>query len=181
MNSDLMLLGDDFDELAGYGEQIIGDDFDDDVAAILSGMSDDDDMVGAIRRKKAKRANLMRAKMALRGVKNRELRKYPLGLGATNLGAGATAIIGANPQLPFRVRRLVTASVNLLIENIQVGTQSQFVAAGAVPTEVFAPNSFDVDLKGDTAVPGVQVQLTVSNPTAGALVFSGAIIGDVAQ
>jgi len=46
---------------------------------------------------------------------------------------------------------------------------------------VFAPDAVAVQLKGDTAVPGVSVQITVSNPTAGAIIFSGAIIGDVAQ
>ena len=192
LDDTLDLLGydddDDDEELAGYGEEIVGDDemdYDAELDEILAG-EDDDDEIGRRRSKKARRkrrkAKLARARMkALRKVRNRQLRRYPLGLGATSIGAGATAIIAANPQLPFRVQRLVTPSTGLLIDNLAVGTVSQFVSAGAVPVEVFAPNSFAVSLRGDTAVPGVQVQITVSNPTGGALTFSGAIIGAVAQ
>jgi hypothetical protein len=180
-------LEDDDFEFAGYGAEIVGADDDDDIAAILSGELGYEELGRALKKKK-KTAAMRAMMMAMAGkgrglqpVRNRELRRYPLGLGATSLGAGTTAIISANPQLPFRVARLVTPSTGLLIENIQVGTQSQFVAAGAVPTEVFAPDAQDVELRGDTAVPGVSVQITVSNPTGGALVFSGAIIGLVAQ
>lgn len=147
--------------VGGYGADIVGDEL-----AELMG-----EEVQPIR---------VRSK-GLRTVRNVQLRRYPLGLGATIIGPGATAIISANPQLPFRVDRLVTPSTGLLIDNLQVGTVSQFVAAGAVPTEVFAPNAFGVALKGDTAVPGVSVQITVSNPTGAPLTFSGAIIGSVAQ
>jgi len=167
------LIGDDFDdldELSGYGEEIVGDDYDD-LDVILAGGE-----VGANPRGRRRGRG-----PRLRRVVNRQLRRYPLGLGATSIGAGATAIISANPQLPFQVNRLVTPSLGLLIDNLQVGTVAQFVAAGAVPTEVFAPDAVAVQLKGDTAVPGVSVQITVSNPTAGAIIFSGAIIGDVAQ
>jgi len=187
------------DAMAGYGEEIVGDDeigddddeemgaeYADDMQAFLGAVP----LVGARRKKKKKNGGearaLARAMRAARGqqlarVQNVQARRYPLGLGATSIGAGATAIISANPQLPFRVNRLVTPSTGLLIDNLAVGTVSQFVAAGAVPTEVFAPGAFGVGLKGDTAVPGVSVQITVSNPTAGALTFSGAIIGTVAQ
>jgi hypothetical protein len=165
----------DLDEMSGYGEEIVGDDddYEDELDMILAG----DDEVGARRRRLPRRAR----RKFLRRVSNRQLRRYPLGLGATSIGAGATAIISANPQLPFQVNRLVTPSTGLLIDNLQVGTVAQFVAAGAVPVEVFAPDAVAVQLKGDTAVPGVSVQITVSNPTGGALTFSGAIIGSVAQ
>ena len=177
-----------------YGEQIVGDA--DDIESELSGYGDQivgyavegydeeaQQFLGAAPRRArgAKVVRMAPAGKMLQPVRNTELRRYPLGLGATSIAAGATAIISANPQLPFRVDRLVTPSTGLLIENLAVGTVSQFVAAGAVPTEVFAPDAFDVQLKGDTAVPGVSVQITVSNPTAGALTFSGAIIGTVAQ
>jgi len=186
------LVGDELDdELGGYGADIVGDDWDDNLGDEYD--ADLDQFLGAAPARRPRRpmkgANLAKVVAAIRAAKapgiqrvqNRQLRRYPLGLGATSIGAGATAIISANPQLPFRVNRLITPSLGLLIDNLQVGTVSQFVAAGSVPTEVFAPNAFDVELKGDTAVPGVLVQITISNPTAGALVFSGAIIGTVAQ
>lgn len=178
-----------------YGQQLIGYD-DDDVELAGYGMNiageDDDELdmiIGAVaqkvqQRRQAQRAQavqLQRPVRVLQRVQNTQLRRYPLGLGATAIAAGATAVISANPQLPFQVNRLVTPSTGLLIDNLSVGTASQFVAAGAVPVEVFSPDAVDVDLKGDTAVPGVAVQITVSNPTAGSLTFRGAIIGQVAQ
>lgn len=170
---------DELDELSGYGEEIVGDEYDEELEAILSGYGDE---IGAKKKARARKALAkIAAKRAIMPMRNRQLRRYPLGLGATSIGAGATAIISANPQLPFRVSRLVTPSSGLLIDNVAVGTVSQFVSAGAVPVEVFAPNAVGVALRGDTAVPGVQVQITISNPTGGPLVFSGAIIGTVAQ
>ncbi len=189
------------------------DEYDEELDAIISGYDDySADEIGARRRRPRRRrrrsrgrgsfsrAAIMKA-LARRGararrrppssgkflkrVQNRQLRRYPLGLGATVIGAGATAIITANPQLPFQVAKLAVAisalSSGLLIDALAVGTVSQFVAAGSVPIEVFAPDAVGVQLKGDTAVPGVSVQITVSNPTGGGLTFSGAIIGSVAQ
>lgn len=191
---------DDEDDVEGYGEEIIGDDWDDiedELDAAMEGYGGEiigdefEDEIGAPwrrrrrRRRRRPRRRRYGKRKALRRVRNRQLRRYPLGLGATVIGAGATAIISANPQLPFRVNRLVVAinagSTGLLIDNLQVGTVSQFVAAGSVPIDVFAPDAVAVQLKGDTAVPGVNVQITVSNPTGGALTFAGAIIGTVAQ
>ena len=183
------LIGDEWDELddevdaalEGYGEEIIGD---------YEDSPEYDDDVGARRRRRrrppARRRRRRPAPRArLRRVRQKQFRRYPLGLGATVIGAGATAIISANPQLPFQVNRLVVAinagSSGLLIDNLQVGTVSQFVAAGSVPIDIFAPDAVNVSLKGDTAVPGVNVQITVSNPTVAALTFAGAIIGTVAQ
>lgn len=140
-------------ELSGYGEEIMG---------------------ATPRRRFGRRA-------AIRKVRNRQMRRYPLGLGVTSVPAGGTAIIRANPQLPFKLERLVSPSLGLSIDNLQVGTVSQFVAAGAVPTEAFAPDAVAVQLAGDTAVPGVDIAITVSNPTVGAINFSGVIIGLVAQ
>lgn len=154
------------DDLLGFSDEIDGD-YDEDMDDLLGGYGEE--IVGG----RGKR---------LRRVRNQQLRRYPLGLGATSIAAAATAIITANPQLPFRVNRLVIAGgVGLLIDNLQVGTVSQFVAAGSMPVEVFAPDAVAVQLKGDTAVPGVNVQITVSNPTGGPIVFAGAIIGLVAQ
>ena len=97
---------DDLDELSGYGEEIVGDedDYEDELDMVLAGLGGE---VGARRRRRVPRGAI---KKYLRRVQNRQLRRYPLGLGATSIGAGATAIISANPQLPFQVNRLVTPS-----------------------------------------------------------------------
>lgn len=148
-------------EVGGYGEEIVGGEW----------------ALGARRRGRRRPGR----NAFVRKVRNKQLRRYPLGLGVTNILAGATVIVRVNPQLPFMIERITTPTLGLTIDNVQVGTVSQFVAAGAVPTETFAPNAVAVQLKGDTAVPGVDIAVTVTNPTAGAVNFSGAIIGLVAQ
>lgn len=101
---------------------------------------------------------------------------------ATSIGAGATVQIRLQPQVPFKPKRLSTpGAAGLFIVDILVGNASQFVASGEIPVECFGPTATYVNLKGDTAVPGVDIIVTVRNPTAGALVFSGMILGPVAQ
>ena len=88
------------------------------------------------------------------------------------------------PQLPFKPYRLSIPSVisgGLFIEDVKVGNASQFVAAGAIPVECFDTDATMVSLKGDTAVPGVDIIITVSNPTDEDRTFTGMIIGDVAH
>ena len=178
------LVGDEIDDILdaleggdveGYGEEIvpIGYEFEDE--------PDRDQYVGA-------RSRGLRRRPAPRGARGRmvkqrprQWRRYPLGLGTTSIGVGATAIITLLPQLPFKLERLSSPAAGLVIDNIQVGTVSQFVAAGGVAVEVFGPTATGIGLRGDTAVPGVSIQITVSNPTAAAVVFSGALVGLVAQ
>lgn len=194
------------DDVEGYGEEIeetgyddypddddVGDEIDD-VLDALSGDDDDDDLVGEdddlvgargtyrsriMRRRRRRRRG--RSRYRVKKIRAKQLRQYPLGLGTTNIAPGATAVITANPQLPFKLTRLSTPSVGLVIDNVQVGVVSQFVAAGAIPTEVFGPTATGIRLKGDTAVPGVAIQVTVTNPTIAAVDFGGALFGLVAQ
>lgn len=170
--------------LSGYGQEIVeydDDDYDEeDVEDILDALSGEDDWdeLGQVPSPPG------RTKAFVRPIRGRQFRKYPLGLGVTAIAAGTTAVINVNPQLPFKLQRISCESVaaaGLVIDNIQIGTVSQFVAAGAVPVEIFAPDATGVELKGDTAVPGVAIQITVTNPTAGALNFTGALLGLVAQ
>lgn len=161
------------DDLIG-DEDYMGDEVDDLLAA-LSGE------VGRRRRRRRRRRPRRRGRMRLKRQRASQARLYPLGLGVTALAANATAVITVNPQLPFKLVKLATPSTNVQIDNIQIGTVSQFVAAGGIPAEVFAPNSVGVGLKGDTAVPGVQIQITVTDTSAAANTFAGAFFGLVAQ
>jgi len=182
------------DDLIGDDEDLIGDEVDDLLDALTEGE------VGARRRRRSRsrylrrrsrprsrrrfirrRRSRPRRKLSLKKVRASQARTYPLGLGTTALGASATAVITVNPQLPFKLMKLATPSTNVQIDNIQIGTVSQFVAAGGIPAEVFAPNSVGVGLKGDTAVPGVQIQITVTDTSAAANTFTGAFFGLVAQ
>lgn len=185
---------DDDDELEGelIGDELIGDEVDD----LLEALSGE---VGRRRRyrrrrprfrlrrrrrpsrRRSRRRRRPRSRMSLRKVRQTQARLYPLGLGVTALAANATAVITVNPQLPFKLLKLATPSTNVQIDNIQIGTVSQFVAAGGIPAEVFAANSVGVGLKGDTAVPGVQIQITVTDTSGAVNTFAGAFFGLVAQ
>lgn len=222
---------DDYDEISGYGEEIVpvgewddydvmgeyddydeyvvgADDYDeivgdevDELLAELSGEDDYEDIIGydemvgrrrrrrrrprfrarRPRRRLVRRRSRPRMSQVMRKIRPSQARRYPLGLGTTVLAANATAVITVNPQLPFKLMRLSTPSTNVTVDNIQIGTVSQFVAAGGIPAEVFAPNAIAVDLKGDTAVPGVQIQITVTDTSGAANTFTGAFFGLVAQ
>lgn len=206
-----------YDDVSGYGEEIVpvgyddyydmGYDYDymgedeligedelvgDEVDELLEALEGEE--VGARRRYRRRmparrrssyrrpiRRTAPRRGLMLARQKQTQARRYPLGLGSTALLANATAVITVNPQLPFKLMRLSTPSTGITVDNIQIGTVSQFVAAGGIPAEVFAPNAIAVDLKGDTAVPGVQIQITVTDTSGAPNTFTGAFFGLVAQ
>lgn len=138
--------------------EIVGDALDD----VLSGTSD---LVGAARRAQVKQTSPTK------------LKRLPLGIGSTSIAAGNAAVVTVTPQLPFKIERFMSQSTGLLVTDIKVGTNSQFVGSGSVPIEIFARDSQGIELKGDTAIPGVDIALMVSNPSAGALTCAGAYIG----
>lgn len=116
-----------------------------------------------------------RAKVVNRGATR--LQRLALGIGVTSVAANSSAVITVTPQVPFKLERFISQSVTLSIQDIKVGTNSQFVGAGSIPIEIFGRDAIGVGLKGDTAVPGVDIALYVSNGTAGALTASGAYLG----
>jgi len=178
--------------LEGYGEEIIGEDeligdVVDEVLESLSGDDFDDDDIGAVKRKIAKavkRKFQPVIRKALTKVRAHQFRNYPIGLGITNVPIGGTITVNLAPQLPFKPHRLsipASISAGLMIVDVQVGTSSQFAGPGEIPVECFDITATDSALKGDTAVPGVNIQITVRNPTAAIVPLEGMIVGDVAQ
>lgn len=105
------------------------------------------------------------------------LQRLPLGIGSTSIAATSSAVITVTPQVPFKLERFISQSTGLSVNDIKVGTNSQFVGAGSIPIEIFARDAIGVGLKGDTAVPGVDIALYVSNPSGGALAATGAYLG----
>jgi hypothetical protein len=151
---------------------IIGDSnlIGDAVDELLKGAGDDmsgygSDILGAVQRGKLVPRNPSR------------LQRLALGIGVTSVAATSSAVITVTPQVPFKLERFISQSTNLTINDVKVGTNSQFVGAGSIPVEIFARDAIGVGLKGDTAVPGVDIALYVSNPTAGAQTLSGAYLG----
>jgi len=112
-------------------------------------------------------------------------REYPLGFAtAAAVGAGASGIATAQPQVPFRIDRLVVPSdiAGLFtIDDLKVGKNSQFAATGAVPARIFQENGVGVCLKGDTAQVSMLVTLNVTNISGGAATFRAAVIGPAVE
>ena len=149
--------------MSGY--EIVGDSelIGDAVDELLSGYGEE--IVGAPQRAK------------IRNVGPTRLQRLALGIGSTSVAATSSAIVTVTPQIPFKLERFITQSTGLQIADIKVGTNSQFVGSGSIPVEVFARDAVGVSLKGDTAVPGVDIALAINNATGGALTISGAYLG----
>jgi hypothetical protein len=107
----------------------------------------------------------------------RRLQRLPLGIGITSLATLTAAVVTVTPQVPFKLERFISQSTGLSITDIKVGTNSQFVGSGAIPIEIFGRDAVGIDLKGDTAVPGVDIALAASNGTGGTLTLAGAYVG----
>lgn len=159
-----------YDLLLGGDSELVGDAVDE----LLRGVGGDelgaygDQIIGAA-------AN---AKRLMSGAgKPKQLNKLAIGIGSTNIAANSSAVITVTPQLPFRLERFITPSTGLQVTDIKVGTNSQFVGSGSIPIEVFATNSVGVSLRGDTAVPGVDISLGLANPSGAVLPATGAYIG----
>ncbi len=150
----------------------------DDVEALLSG----DFEFGAARRQ-----------TVARGQGNRLVQKNPptrlrqqvIGYDSTStIAAAASSTLTQRPQTIFRPERLVvpaTIALAFLITDIKVGKNSQLVAAGSIPAAAFSEASTAVSLKMDTCPVGGDISLSVTNFSAGAVRFLGALFGDSAE
>ena len=158
---------DDFDD---YGLE--GDDYDDDDDLMgdleILGDEDDDELMGQRRRRRMRRGRRrVRRRVARRGY-TRD-RGLILGFGTqTPVAAGATVDFTANPQVPFRPKRVVidTDETPIAVEDVKVGKNSQLASAGAFPGSAFAANAFDIGVKFDSAYPGLDIVVTVTNNAA---------------
>ena len=105
-----------------------------------------------------------------------------LGIPAQTISAGTTADVIVNVSRPFRVRRLVlsAAAQALTINDIKVSNVSEFINSNPVAGEVFAADAVGVGLQGNTAQPGVGVELAVFNSTLADIVIAGALFGEAA-
>jgi hypothetical protein len=107
-----------------------------------------------------------------------------LPFGRATVGAGLTADFTANPQVPFRPSSLIigaTAIAGLVVDDIKVGKNSQFVASGAAPAAAFGSDATFKGLKFDTAVPGIDIVITVTDVSAVDNVVSMAMFGVAAD
>ena len=100
------------------------------------------------------------------------------------VAAGATVQIVTPVQKVFRCNRLIIPSDvagGYVVNNIAVGVNPQFAATGSLPGRMFSEQSFGIKLHGDTAQVGQSITVSITNVSAGALVFVAAMQGFVAQ
>jgi hypothetical protein len=115
----------------------------------------------------------------------------PLGLGTGTLTNAVNVItLQVNPQRPFRGERLLISAlrsaaaliVPVRVTDFKIGENSQLVGSGALPVEMFAPDSFGVRLAMSPAQPGVNVNLRLETdvgavPGGESVVIVAGIVG----
>lgn len=133
------------------------------------------DIVGATRRRGVRRAQLPSGQPA---------RAYQWVLGFPSTGSVAAAgsvTITARPQRPFRVERLVipASAAQWVVTQFVVGADSQLVnLGGEVDASTFSPTAVGIMLSGSSATSAMDISITLTNVTAGALTLRGiALIG----
>lgn len=89
--------------------------------------------------------------------------------------------ITTRAQQIFRPDRLIVAAAiaaSFTVDDLKVGTNSQFLSGDSVPAEAFSNVSVGVKMHMDTVNPGIDVVLTVTNiDAANDHRFNGALIG----
>lgn len=107
-----------------------------------------------------------------------------VGIPETSIATGVRVNITVNVTQPFRAERLIlnaagqTALVN--IEQISISSKEQNISPGPVPGSVFSADATH-RLRGTIVRPGVGIQMTVFNGSAGTIVFGGAFFGPALQ
>ncbi len=173
------LMGDDFDDLMGDDGDIIEE--------LMGALEIIGRKRGRGRRRRGRkrgRKKRGRGRRSLARVKYTKDRGLILGFGTqTGIAAGATVDFPANPQVPFRAKRVLidTDATPIAVEQILVGKNSQMASAGAFPGSAFAANAFDIGVKFDSAWPGIDIVVTVTNNAVGAAIITVGMFGYAAE
>jgi hypothetical protein len=92
----------------------------------------------------------------------------------STIAAGATVIVSTTLQKKFRANRMVIDSGvagGYVINDIRVGVTPQLAATGSLPGRMFTELAVGIGLHADTGEPGIQLSVSVTNVTGGALPF----------
>jgi|DEB0MinimDraft_3_1074331.scaffolds.fasta_scaffold05063_6 hypothetical protein len=136
---------------------------------------DDDDEMGAPRRRgrssklaKFKRANI--APGVPRVSTKRQILGFPV-IQFTN-GGPTTVTVTVNPQKPVFIRKLVIDEIRqgptapsgglVTIDEVSVGTVSQFASDDPVPAALFSPGTQENGVQFDQGEPGTTISVRVS-------------------
>jgi len=112
-------------------------------------------------------------------VKERQL---TLGIdsGPTPIASGSQQDVVLAPQVIFRGERLIvpeTIADFFTIDDIRIGKDSQFGAAGSVPAAVYANVTVGANLNLDLATVGMQIVIVVTNVSPDPQRFRAGLIG----
>lgn len=113
-----------------------------------------------------------------------QARAFPIGLEAAIVNIGATALIDVKPQVVFRTERFaVAASLATFfdIATFAIGKDSQFASNVPVPAECLDNRSTGVRWLCDTAQPGIDITVNVTNNDTVSHAFKAIIVGSVMQ
>lgn len=111
-------------------------------------------------------------------------RVQSIGFTSLALSPGTTVDISSRPQELFRGTRLVIPSsiaASIVVEDIKVGRSSQFVGSGAQPGEAFKDTATGDNVSLDTARPGMDITLKITNVGGTAVDFRATLFGDVVE
>ena len=94
-----------------------------------------------------------------------------------NVGAGLTVNIIVTPVSNIRITRLTVSPASagsFIINNILAGRVNLFAGAGAVPADMFAPNSAAPPIEVPLVQAGTQIGVNVTNLSGAGVRFVGA-------
>ena len=98
----------------------------------------------------------------------------------TVINPGVSADVQVLPQTLFRCERFVIPSDNagsIVVEDIRIGTVSQFSAGGPVPGRCFSEVAVGVGTLYDTAEPGITIVVRIRNISGNQITFRAAMFG----
>lgn len=113
----------------------------------------------------------------------------PISTGPLAVPPSSSITFQVNIQRLFRIERLVMQSSDtggsiasqLTIDQFTVGATPQLAVAGSVPIALFSPQAIATSLRGDSALPGKTITLTISNPGIAPINVTGAFLGESAD
>lgn len=133
----------------------------------VEGIPDDD--IGAVKRRRVLRRPM--------GLKSKWLGRKILGTGSVSIAAGATQDFDLSPLHWFKAQRLIATGTGLVVNMISVQGTQQFENGQEVPVAVFSADGSDLNFVFDVCPPNGHITMSVTNPTAAAVTFTGAFLG----
>jgi hypothetical protein len=96
------------------------------------------------------------------------------------VAAAGSAVITQRPQVRMQPSRIIIPSAiggSFLVNDIKIGKNSQLTASSTLPAAVFAENAVGTALSMDPCDVAMDITLSVTNISGGAVRFNGAMIG----